>query len=156
MNFLTRATLRQVDIGLTILRLATGAIFVAHGGQKLFVFGFAGVSGAFAQMGVPMPELMGPFVAMVEFLGGFALIAGLMTRLASIGLASTMIVAIVLVHLKSGFFAPNGIEFPLSLLASTLMLAITGAGRWSADALIGGHSRDTRITTEPPRIRRAA
>ncbi len=156
MSILTKARSHQMDAGLTILRVAIGAIFVAHGGQKLFVYGFAGVSGAFAQMGVPMPELMGPFVAMLEFLGGFALIAGLMTRLASTGLASTMLVAIVLVHLKSGFFAPNGIEFPLSLLASTMMLAITGAGRWSADALIGGRSAQAEIGTVSPRMRRAA
>lgn len=156
MSLFTSTTARQVNIGLTIIRLATGAIFIAHGGQKLFVYGFAGVTGAFGQMGVPMPELFGPFIAFVEFLGGFALIAGILTRLASVGLASTMIGAILLVHLKAGFFAPDGIEFPLSLLAAALTLAITGAGSWSLDALIGGRNNGTTVDSAAAKLRRAA
>ncbi len=155
--FLFRAaTPRQVDIGLMILRLVVGVIFIAHGGQKLFVYGFDGVTGAFGQMGVPMPALMGPFVALLEFLGGLALVAGLLTRLVSLGLSSTMVVAILLVHLKAGFFSPNGIEFPLSLLGSTLLFVIAGAGSYSLDALIAGRSEKTPADSESARIRRAA
>src|SRR5215210_1084638 len=81
MKLFASASNRQIDIALTLLRLVVGAIFVAHGAQKLFVFGFAGVAGGFAQMGVPMAQVLGPFVAFVEFFGGLALIAGLLTRL---------------------------------------------------------------------------
>lgn len=156
MSFFRAPSNSQIDIGLTILRLVVGAIFVAHGSQKLFVFGFAGVTGAFGQMGVPMAGLLGPFVALVEFFGGLALITGLLTRLASLGLASTMIVAISLVHLKAGFFNPGGIEFPLSLLGSTLMLAVTGAGRYSLDSLVGNQLQSAPANPEPIRLDRAA
>src|SRR5215208_6851851 len=127
---------RQVTIGLTLLRVVLGLTFIMHGGQKLFVYGFDGVAGAFGQMGMPMPGLLGPFVALVEFFGGIAIVLGLLTRLAALGLASTMVVAILTVHLKAGFFNPGGIEFPLSLLGTAITLAITGAGAFSLDALL--------------------
>ena len=156
MSLFSSASNRQINIGLTILRLVVGAIFVAHGGQKLFVFGFDGVAGAFGQMGIPMAGIVGPFVAFVELLGGLALITGLLTRLASFGLLSTMVVAILQVHLKNGFFNPGGIEFPLSLLGSTLLLAITGAGAWSIDAMIGGRNKKAEVAPAEIEIRRAA
>ena len=136
MSLFRTPSARQLNAALTLLRVVVGATFMMHGGQKLFVYGFAGVTGAFAQMGVPMPGLLGPFVALLEFFGGLALVVGLLTRLAALGLAATMVVAIALVHLSAGFFGPNGYEFPLSLLAASLTLALTGAGRFSLDGLV--------------------
>ncbi|HEX6628030.1 MAG TPA: DoxX family protein [Gemmatimonadaceae bacterium] len=127
---------RQIDIALLIIRAVTGFIFIAHGWQKLFVYGFAGVTGAFAHMGVPAPEVLGPLVALVEFFGGIALVIGLLTRLAALGLAFNMLVAMLLVHLKGGFFNPGGIEFPLSLFAAALVLVFTGAGNFSSDRAV--------------------
>jgi Predicted membrane protein len=144
---LLTATLAQQQLGLAIVRIVTGIVFAAHGGQKLFVYGFAGVSGAFAQMGVPMPGVMGPFVALLEFFGGLALIVGLLSRLAALGLAFDMIGAILLVHLKGGFFLPAGFEYALTLLATSLAVAIGGPGALSVDAAIAGRRTDTVITT---------
>ena len=138
MSVFRTPTARQIDLGLTILRVIVGAIFIAHGSQKLFVYGFAGVSGAFGQMGIPMPTLVGPFIALLEFSAGIALIVGLLTRVAALGLAFNMLGAILFVHLKGGLFLPNGSEFALSLLASTAILTLTGAGAFSLDGLVAG------------------
>ena len=152
------ASPRQLNIGLTILRVITGVIFVAHGGQKLFVYGIDGVTGAFGQMGVPFAEVMGPFTGVLELVGGIALILGLLTRVFSVGLAATMIGAMTLVHLAGGFFMPTGIEFTLALLGSTLLLALAGAGTYSLDALIGRRrgSVATVAAVERSGTRRAA
>jgi putative oxidoreductase len=140
---------RQIDTALAVLRVVLGVTFILHGGQKLFVFGFAGVSGAFGQMGIPAPGILGPFVAFVEFFGGIAILLGLLTRLAALGIAATMVVAILTVHLKNGFFAPTGVELPLALLGSAIALIITGAGDFSLDALVGKRlAADTAVQPE--------
>lgn len=156
MSIFSSPSKRQVDAGLALLRVAIGAVFAAHGAQKLFVFGFEGVAGAFTQMGIPMPGILGPFVAFVEFFGGLALITGLLARVASAGLVSTMVVAILRVHIKNGFFAPTGVEFPLSLLASTALITIAGAGGWSVDALIAGKRRVESGAAKKKIVHRAA
>ena len=124
------------SVAAAMVRLVTGSVFAAHGAQKLFVFGLDGVSGGFASMGVPMAGVAGPAVAFLEFFGGIALALGLFTRVVSVGLAAVMLGAMLLVHLASGFFAPNGIEFVLVLFTVALALAIAGPGRFSLDALI--------------------
>ena len=136
------ANLTRTDIAIAALRATTGTIFLVHGAQKLFVFGFAGVTGAFSQMGAPLPGITGPATALVEFFGGLGLIGGLLTRLSAFGLAITMLGAISIVHIGNGFFSPTGIEFPLALLGATVALAVNGAGRYSLDALIGRRRDD--------------
>lgn len=144
----------RLDAGLALLRLITGIVFVAHGAQKLFVFGLDGVTGAFTQMGVPMAAVAAPAVALVEVFGGLALISGLLTRLASVGLVITMLGALFLVHLPAGFFLPNGYEFVLTLAAAAATLVMTGPGRYSLDAALA--ARRSAVATEPRSIQRAA
>lgn len=131
----TTTTGRRLDLGLAVLRIGAGLVFMAHGGQKLFVFGIDGVTAGFTQMGIPLAAVSAPLVALVELLGGLALVVGLLTRLAAVGLAITMLGAILFVHLAAGFFLPNGSEFALTLLAAAVALALTGAGDFSLDGL---------------------
>jgi putative oxidoreductase len=142
MRLTAPATPRQLALGLTLLRVVTGSIFAVHGFQKVFIFGFDGVAGAFAGMGVPLAGLVGPAVALLEFFGGLALVAGLLTRPIAVGLTANMLGALLLVHLPAGFFLPNGYEFVLALLGATATLTAAGAGAWSLDARIAGRFTD--------------
>ncbi len=122
--------------GLTILRLAVGTVFLAHGAQKVFVFGHAGVAGMLGSMRIPLPSLMAVVLMAVEFLGGAALLLGLLTRWAAALNGFDMVVAILAVHLKNGFFNPRGFEFPLTLLAACIALAMLGPGAASVDGAL--------------------
>ena len=155
MRLFNPTTPRQLDAGLTLLRTITGAIFMAHGAQKLFVYGLAGVGGGFAQMGIPFPSVVGPLVGFLELFGGLALIAGLLTRLAAVGLTANMLGALFLVHLPAGFFLPNGYEFVLMLAASAATLTMTGAGQYSLDALIARRQQKVEVPARPS-LKRAA
>lgn len=123
--------------GLTILRLVVGIVFLAHGSQKLFTLGFHGVGGFFAQVGIPLPMVTAVAVTFVEFLGGIALIFGLLTRWVALLLVINMLGAIFFVHFKNGFFAQGGgYEYPLTLLAANLALMLAGPGAAAVDKLI--------------------
>jgi putative oxidoreductase len=126
----------RLDAALAVLRVVIGGIFIAHGAQKLFVFGIAGVTGGFSQMGVPLAGVTGPVVSVLEFFGGLALLLGVQTRVVAVGLALDMLGAMAFVHLKGGFFAPTGIEFPLSLFGGAIALALAGAGSYSLDRVL--------------------
>ncbi len=122
--------------GIAVLRVVVGIVFVAHGAQKLFVWGFGAVAGFLGQVGIPVAMLAAIVVTLVECLGGLVLLVGLFTRWAGGLLAVDMLVAILAVHLKAGFFLPNGFEFALTLLAASAALALLGSGEASLDAVL--------------------
>jgi putative oxidoreductase len=124
---------RNAGWGLTVLRVVVGIVFIMHGYQKLFVWGFDGVEQGFAGMGIPLPGISAIVVSLVEFFCGLALLLGLFTRLAAIPPAIVMIVAITMVHLKNGFYNPQGVEFPLTLLAALVCLMLAGPGEAALD-----------------------
>src|SRR5258708_8672429 len=125
------------DVALTILRVVLGVVFFAHGAQKMLGwvggFGFHGMMGAFTKMGMPAP--MAFLIICTEFFGGLGLIVGLLTRIASLGVAGLMVGAIFMVHLANGFFMNwmgtqkgEGFEFHLLALAMAVALLLRGAG----------------------------
>lgn len=127
--------------GALALRVPVGIIFAAHGSQKLFGwFGGHGLDGTgqwMASIGLEPGYLMALLAGAAEFFGGLALVLGLLTRPAAVALAFTMVVAIFAVHIGNGLFmSNNGYEFGLALLAASVSLAFTGAGRASLDAML--------------------
>lgn len=123
------------------LRIPIGIILIAHGAQKLFGrFGSYGLEGTgqwMASIGLTPGYLMALMAGSSEFFGGLFLLLGLLTRPTALVLSFTMVVAIFSVHIGNGLFlANNGYEFGLALLAATVSLAISGAGKLSLDNLL--------------------
>ena|ERR1700736_5080751 len=113
--------------GITLLRIVVGAVFVAHGWQKLS-WGFHNVAGFLSSVGIPYPTIAAVVLTVVELLGGLALIAGVLTRYVAVALAFDMAVAIITYHIHNGFFMPKGIEYPMVPLAANLSLVLCGGG----------------------------
>jgi putative oxidoreductase len=133
----TKASSPAASLGLLVLRVVVGAIFAAHGAQKIFEFTIPGTIGSFAGMGVPFAEIAAPVVAFLELVGGILLILGFLTRPVGILLAIDMAVALLLVHLPAGLWvSEGGYEFVAVLGVSALALALTGAGRFSIDGAV--------------------
>ncbi len=147
----SRTASNRIDGALFLLRVILGCVFVMHGGQKLFVYGLSGTAAAFTHMGIPLPGIIGPFIGVVEFLAGIALIIGLFTRLATLCIAADMIGAILFVHFKNGFFLPTGYEFPFTLLGTSIALMLAGPGGYSVDAILAGRRADAAVQ---PTLRR--
>jgi putative oxidoreductase len=119
------------------LRLAVGLVFVMHGGQKLFVFGLAATATFMERVGMPLPELSALVATLLELLGGLAILLGVGARVAAALLAAEMLVAMLVVHARSGFFLPEGIEFVLTLIGGSVTLALLGPGPLSVEAAVG-------------------
>jgi len=140
-SLINKITTTTTGLDTLPLRMGAGAIFAAHGAQKLFGwfggYGLEGTAGWMTSIGLEPGLLMATMAGSAEFFGGLLLILGLLVRPVSLILAITMIVAIVTVHLQNGLFmANNGYEFALVLLAITVGLVFRGAGSLSADRLL--------------------
>lgn len=132
------AGLTNLDVGLFLIRLLPGIVFVFHGSQKLF--GWFGGSGMtkfaefLANQGVPSPAVAATIAALVEFLGGLALITGIGMRVMSLLLFFNMAVASLLVHRHAFSAQHGGMEYPLTLAFIALGLAIAGPGSMTLPA----------------------
>jgi putative oxidoreductase len=136
--------LTVTDIALLAVRLMLAAVFIIHGGQKLFSWmGGAGVKGTAENIGksgvAPAHRTALAWLATLsEFGGGLRVGLGLLTPLAASLIISVMLVAIMTVHFKNGWLNGNrGIEFNLSLITLALALVLLGAGGLSLDHLLG-------------------
>lgn len=134
-----------------LIRLAVGGVFLSEGIQK-FLYPAENGAGRLAKVGVPAPEVMGPFVGVVEIVCGALLLAGLLTRLAAIPLIGDILVAILTTKIPilvgHEFWGFSLREFPyygfwgmlhaattdFAMLLGSIFLLIVGGGLWSIDA----------------------
>ena len=127
------------NLVLLALRLFLGSMIFAHGYRKFFGGGrLPGTAKWFESIGVRYGALNALMAASTEVGVGVLLILGLVTTLAAAGLMSLMVVAIVTVHRKNGFFIFNkgeGVEYTLGVAVTTLVPGTFGAGRYSLDHL---------------------
>lgn len=136
------------DFTLTVIRLVLGLVFLAHGGQKTLGWFHGQTFGAtmtmFTQgMGIPAPLAF--LAIMAELAGGIGLIVGFLGRIAALGIICNMLVAIFMVHAKSGFFMNwsevagqgEGYEYHLLAIALGLAILVKGSGALSVDRLLG-------------------
>lgn len=127
-----------MSIGLFILRLAIGALFMGHGAQKLFgVLGGSGLSGTgahFDSIGLRPGRRNALIAGLGEFGGGLLLALGWFTPLGAAAIIAVMVAAIWTVHARNGLWATNGgFEYHLVVIAAVFALAGVGAGGWSLD-----------------------
>ena len=123
-----------VDLALLIGRVIVGAVFMAHGAQKLFgAFGGPGLSAFVGMMGP-----LGYLVAIGEFFGGLGLVVGFLSRFSAASIFVIMLGAIGMVHGKVGFFmnwmgnqGGEGFEYHLLAIAILLVILIAGPGRYA-------------------------
>ncbi|HUK81880.1 MAG TPA: DoxX family protein [Verrucomicrobiae bacterium] len=141
----------QAPRSVALIRLMVGSVFLVEGIQK-FLYPAALGAGRFAKIGIPAPEVLGPFVGSVETVCGALVLVGLLTRLAAIPLLINISVAILTtkipILLGHGFWTLTLAMLPrygflsmmheartdFSMLLGLIFLLIVGPGRWSLDA----------------------
>lgn len=131
------------DLVLLVARIGLGIIMLAH--AKLmtdFGGGLGGVGQLYAQSSVPLPAIAGPANVLFEFVGGIAMIVGLGVPIVGVLMAVNMVGAWIFVH-TSGLFAMdhNGPELVITLALLSLVLAVTGSGRFGLDHVLVGRAR---------------
>jgi putative oxidoreductase len=138
------------DWTLTLLRLFMGVIFFAHGAQKALGwfggYGFSGTMGFFTNM-MHIPAPLAFLAICAEFLGSVGLLVGLLGRVAAFGITCNMLVAVLLVHSKVGFFMNwtgqqkgEGFEYHLLAIAVAIVLMVKGSGAFSIDRALTAKS----------------
>jgi uncharacterized membrane protein YphA (DoxX/SURF4 family) len=148
----------QAPRAVLLVRIMVGAVFLSEGIQKFLYPAELGV-GRFIKIGIPFPEVMAPFVGVVEIVGGVCLLLGILTRFAALTLFINISVAILstkipilLGHAYWLFSLPNlprygfwsmahEIRTDFCMFLGSLFLLIEGAGLWSLDARLAKHPK---------------
>ncbi|NHC41430.1 DoxX family protein [Bacillus sp. MM2020_1] len=130
----------MMGFGLLLIRLVIGLSFLAHGAQKLFGFGGGGLKVAgehFEKLGIRPGVTMALLAGLSELIGGAMFALGLLTPLAGIVIAGTMVVGILKVHGPNGYWiTKGGYEYCLAVLVVAIGVALTGAGKYSLDGIL--------------------
>jgi putative oxidoreductase len=147
-----RALVRtDADLGPLVLRLTLALVMFPHGAQKMLGwfggYGFSGsMQGLTTQAG--LPAVIAFLVICIEFFAPIGLLAGLLSRVAALGIGSVMVGAIFVGHLQFGFFmnwsgnqAGEGFEYHLLVIGIAVALLIQGSGALSVDRLLGREER---------------
>ena len=119
------------ELGMTLLRVSLGSMWIAHAALKYFVFTLPGTAQFFESVGFPGMLAYPVFAA--ELLGGAALVMGLYARQTALALVPVMVAA-ASVHTGNGWVFTNaggGWEYPVFLIAASLALWLTGDGAWA-------------------------
>lgn len=131
-----------MSLGLLVIRVAIGLLFIGHGAQKLFgSFGGHGPEGTgafFESQGMRPGRLMAVAAGASELVGGALFAAGLLTPVGAALISATMITAMLTVHAGKGLWmTEGGVEYNLVLLAAAFAVTAIGAGDWSLDHALG-------------------
>ncbi|MBF6236803.1 DoxX family protein [Nocardia otitidiscaviarum] len=129
------------DIAVLGLRVGLGAVLIAHGCHKLFLGGrLAGTAAWFESLGMAPGPLHARAAATTEIGAGLALAAGFLTAPAAAAFVALMLVAVVTVHRRNGFYVmDSGWEYNFLIALAAVAVATLGAGRASAEQLLFGH-----------------
>ncbi len=146
MKYLNTTLSSSNSIAPFIARLTLAFVIFPHGAQKLFGwwggFGFNGTMQFFTEnMGIPY--ILALVVILVESVGAVLLALGLLSRLNALLIGVTMFVAMIMVTASNGFFmnwfgnqAGEGIEYHLLTIGLSLLILVSGGGKWSLDRLL--------------------
>ncbi|OIU70502.1 DoxX family protein [Rossellomorea aquimaris] len=131
----------MLSLGLLIIRLVIGVLFIGHGAQKLFGWfgghGLKGTGGWFESIGMKPGVTLALLAGLSELFGGLLFALGLLTPLAGILIAATMLMAIIKVHWQNGVWVTsNGYEYNLTLIAVAIGVALIGPGQYALDAIL--------------------
>jgi len=150
-----------------LIRIVVGGVFLSEGIQKFLYPNDLG-AGRFIKIGIPAPEVMGPFVGMIEIICSSLIVLGLLTRLAAIPLIIDMCLALIStkipILLGHGFWRFSVSKLPsygfwsmahearvdFAMLLGSIFLLIVGAGAWSLDARLASKTllRDVKGSDE--------
>lgn len=132
-----------------VLRVVIGGLFIRHGIDK-FDAGISMVEGMFEMWGVPAPGITAPLVAIVEIVGGLALVLGIMTRPVAGVLSVVMVGALIYVKADTGLIPMDaaGAEVDLAYLAGLLALMAIGPGPYSVDSMMGIEPTEDELADE--------